>query len=81
MKISNDWDFLYEPTYVKKDNTMNSESKYHLRGVWGENSFEDHADAVRAAKKESHKQKEDIAIYKIDSVVRFPLDDYKVEKV
>lgn len=76
---------IYPDIKIKKDSSMNykknNEYKYLVKGDWTEKGFDDFADAERQAKKSSHNEKEDIAIYKIDSVVRFPLDDYKVEKV
>ena len=46
-----------------------------------EKEFDNYDDAVTAAKKTAAKLQEDVTIYTIDSVVKFPVDDYKVEKV
>lgn len=82
--------FYYDPKPIKvsgfvedikwNKSMTNKTSKYYVRGIWATAGFEDSADAIRAAQIASHKQQEDIAIYKIDSVVKFPLDDYKVVK-
>jgi hypothetical protein len=46
-----------------------------------EKEFDNYDDAVTAAKKTAMKTKEDVAIYTIDSIVKFPLADLEVEKV
>lgn len=46
-----------------------------------EKEFDNYDDAVVAAKKTAAKTKEDVTIYTVDSVVKFPVGDYTVEKV
>lgn len=53
-----------------------------LDDVYGyEKEFDNYEDAVAAAKKTANKTKEDVIIYSIDSVVKFPEADLEVEKV
>ncbi len=54
---------------------------YSPNNTTTEKEFDTYDEAVTAAKKTSAKLREDVTIYTIDSVVKFPVDDYKVEKV
>ena len=45
------------------------------------NEFTNTMDALAAAKKEAKRTKEDVTIWKIDSVVKFPEPDFTVEKL
>jgi hypothetical protein len=46
-----------------------------------EKEFDNYDDAVKAAKKEASRKKEDVAIYKIASVATFPVDNITIEEV
>lgn len=46
-----------------------------------EKEFDKYDDAVEAAKKTASRTKEDVVIYKIASVVKFPTDNLKVVDV
>ena len=46
-----------------------------------EKEFDSYDEAVKAAKKEASKSKEDVVIYKIASVAKFPVDNIRIEEV
>ena len=54
---------------------------YGGRSYSHEKEFDSYEEAVKAAKKTAAKTKEDVLIYTVDSVVKFPEVDYEVEKV
>ena len=51
---------------------------YRLSNYAIETEYDKYDDAVEAAKKTASKTKDDVVIYKIASVVKFPTDNLKV---
>lgn len=68
---------FYTQSYV--DRSYNHYDLYGCRGNYAiETEYDKYDDAVEAAKKTASKTKEDVVIYKIASVVKFPTDNLKV---